>query len=459
MGYDLFFYQRKYYSKKVIIILHQFRERSSLYNIQPTGIRSKYVESLTSYIIRISYEHNITVGHLINKLIAHHINKEYLMRSGTYGGNRFYEGAKTINGYMENSEDLVKSIEKLTSRNDLSNLTLIKLRDFIPLRNLLKETLSWCPECIHNWHSNSTVYYPLIWHIKTVQICIEHRCYLIEVCPVCNKKVDILRRQMIPGYCSNCLSLLTINSKNENPDSIELSWQAFVIENIEDILTLDNDYGSTQSLRGRLLSQLNLIYDEHFSGNLSNFSKFLNIPKTTLRCWLSHDNFPTLESLLLICFKLKIKIMDLLFEREKTSGRIFQIDNLEIVKKEKQSRKPFNLISIEKKLEELLKIDPAISMSAAAIHIGHDKRVLYKNFPDLCKQLSKRYKEFVVNRSNQRIETLKEEINNAFISLTNQGIYPSRRKMELTVNKKGLLKEKVLQDYWKNLLNGSGLEE
>jgi hypothetical protein len=409
--------------------------------------------------MRISYEHNITIGYLVKKIIAHQVNKEYLIRSSIYGGNRFYEGAKTINGYMENSADLVKVMETLTSRNDLSNLTLNNLRDFIPLRNLLKETLSWCPECIHSWHSNSTVYYPLIWHIKTVKICIEHRCYLIEECPVCNKKVDILRRQMIPGYCSNCLSLLTKKSKNEKPDSIELNWQAFVIENIEDILSLDKDYGSTQCLRDRVLSQINLIHDEYFSGNLTNFSKFLNIPKTTLRCWLSHDNSPTLESLILICFKLKMKIMDLLFEREKTGGRIFQIDNLEIVKKEKQSRKPLNHISIEKKLEELLKINPAISMGAAAIHIGHDKRVLYKNFPDLCKQLSKRYKEFVVNRSTQRIEMLKEEINKAFISLTNQGIYPSRRKMEQTVNKKGVLKEKVLQDYWKNLLSGSGLAE
>lgn len=148
--------------------------------------------------------------------------------------------------------------------------------------------------------------------------------------------------------------------------------------------------------------------------------------------------------------------MDLLFEREKTSGSIFQINNPVIVKKEKKSRKPLNLIVIEKKLIELSISNPAISMSKAANIIGHDKRVLYSNFPDHCKQISKRYREYVATKSNHRIEMLKVEIDNAFISLTSQGIYPSARRMEQLVNKRGLLKEKVLQDHWKSLLSESG---
>lgn len=431
---------------------NQLNERSILYNIEPIGIGSKYVESLTSYITRIAYEHNITVGDLIKNLIALQINKKYLIRSSTYGGNRFYDGAKTINGYMENSNDLVMVMETLIFRNDLSILTLDRWRDFIPLRNLLKESLSWCPECIQSWQSGLKVYYPLVWHIRTVNICLEHNRYLLEKCQVCHKKVDILRRQMIPGYCSNCFSSLSITASSKKPELHELKWQRFVIQNIEDLLTLDTNCTQEQSFRDQILNQLNVIHEEYFSGNLSNFAKFLNIPTSTLRCWLSFKNFPTLESLLLICFKLNIKILDLLFEREKIDGSIFQINNLMIVKEEKQLRKSLDRITIEKNFEQLLISEPAISMSAAASQIGHDKRVLYRNFPEHCKQISKRYKEFEVNRSNQRIENLKREINNAFISLTDQGIYPSRRKMEQKVNKKGLLKEKVLQDYWKSLL-------
>lgn len=438
---------------------NQLSERSILYNLKPIGVGTKYVESLTSYIMRIAYEHNITIGCLIKKLIAPQVNKEYLLRSITYGGNRFYDGAKTINGYMENAEDLVKVVETLTSRSDLFGLTLNNLKDFIPLRNLLKEKLSWCPECVKIWQSNSIVYYPLIWHMKTVKVCIEHNCYLIEECQVCHKKVDILRRQMICGYCPNCFASLSVNANCERPEKFELTWQTFVIQNIKDILTLEKRSISSNSLSGQVISQLNLINEEYFAGNVSNFSKFLTIPKTTLRCWLSRENFPTLETLLLICFKLNKNILDLLFERKNTCGRIFQIDNPLIVDKGKKSRKPLNLVDIDKQLKELLISEPAISMSSAANQIGHDKRVLYRNFPDQCKQISARYREFVVNKSNQRIETIKEEINNAFLFLTKEGVYPSRRKMEQTVNKNGLLKEKVLQDYWKTLLTKNGFTE
>lgn len=440
-------------------MVNQLSERSILYNLSPISMGTKYVESLTSYIMRIAYEHNVTIGHLINKKIVPQVNKDYLTRSGTYGGNRFYEGAKTINGYMENSIDLVKVMEKLTSRSDLSNLTLYKWRDFIPLRNLLKETLSWCPECINNWQSSSKVYYPLIWHIKSVKICIEHNCYLLEECQVCHKKVDILRRQMLPGYCSNCFHSLSVNSGNEKPDSLEFDWQRFVIHNIEDILTLDNTYNSIESRKGQILNQLNIINEEYFSGNISNFSKFLNMPKSTLRCWLSYENFPTLETLLFICFKINKKILDLLFENGRTTATILQINNQIIVKRKKIARKPLDIVVIEKKLKELLRSDPAMSMSAVANKIGHDKRVLYRNFPEHCKQISKRYGDFVREKSTQRIETLKVEINNAFISLTNEGIYPSRRKTEQRLNKIGLLKEKVLQDYWKTLLIKNGFAE
>ncbi|MGE8205836.1 TniQ family protein [Heyndrickxia sp. NPDC080065] len=272
---------------------NKLSERSILYNLKPVGMGSKYVESLTSYLLRIAYEHNFTIGDLMKNLIAPQIKKKYLIRSATYGGNRFYEGAKTINGFMENSNDLVKVIETLTSRSDLSNLTLNKWKDFIPLRNLLKESLSWCPECIQSWQSGSKVYYPLIWYIRPVNICIEHNCYLLEECPVCEKKVDILRRQMLSGFCPNCFASLSVTASNAKPDSPELKWQKFVIQNIEDILTMDNTSPIIQSYRGQILNRLNIIYDENFSGNISNFSKFLNIPKSTLRCWLSNKKFPT----------------------------------------------------------------------------------------------------------------------------------------------------------------------
>jgi hypothetical protein len=54
--------------------------RSILYNIEPIGLGTGQVESLSSYLIRVAYEHNITVGHLFNKMVFPHMNKNYLER-------------------------------------------------------------------------------------------------------------------------------------------------------------------------------------------------------------------------------------------------------------------------------------------------------------------------------------------------------------------------------------------
>ena len=93
--------------------------RSDLYSIEPIGLQTELVESLSSYLIRVACEHNISVGHLFNKMIFPEMNKGYLERASAYGGNRFYEKAKTVNGYMENAVELAWTVEKLTSRDDL----------------------------------------------------------------------------------------------------------------------------------------------------------------------------------------------------------------------------------------------------------------------------------------------------------------------------------------------------
>lgn len=87
-----------------------------------------YVESLTSYISRLAKEHNIATGTLINKILFPNMDKEYLIKSAKHGGNRFYDGAKSINGYCKNALDFSKVLEVLALRNNLKGLRLTNWR-------------------------------------------------------------------------------------------------------------------------------------------------------------------------------------------------------------------------------------------------------------------------------------------------------------------------------------------
>jgi len=421
--------------------------RSILYNIEPIGIETGLVESLSSYLIRLSYEHNINVGHLVNKIVVPELHKDYLERSSKYGGNSFYEGAKTINGFTDNSTELVRILEELTTRIDLTSLTLFKLNDLVPLRNLFKETFFWCSECIKNWNNkNKSIYYPLIWYIRPVQICFEHKCYLIEECPTCFRKIDILRRQMIPGHCPNCFNFLIQDEVIKEIKNLE--WHIFVFLNIESLIELNS---SNLFAKENITKQLNCINHKLFSDNIPNFAKFLCIPKSTLRAWIKSENTPTLDGLLIICFRLNTSILEFL------SGSSLNVTISNLIEKkktdkEKVIRRRIDIVAIENCLKEVLICDPPISMAAAAKIINRDKRILYSSFPVYCKQISKRYREYINLASMQRIEELKKEIQIAFYSLVKEGIYPSSGKIQIKVNRKGLLKERILQEYWKDLL-------
>ncbi|WP_223553917.1 helix-turn-helix domain-containing protein [Lysinibacillus sphaericus] len=196
---------------------------------------------------------------------------------------------------------------------------------------------------------------------------------------------------------------------------------------------------------------------ELFLGNVSNFAELCGVPKSTLRCWLKGENAPSLNNLLLICFKLNIDILDLLLVKRKVDIDIDHINNqVSINNKKRAARKSLNFNLIEKKLNEFLIYEIPISMTAVAKEIDRDKRVLYSNFPEYCKLISERYRNYLTEKSIKRIQLLKNEINIAFDSLIDEGVYPSCGKIEKKINKKGLLREKVLQDYWKKLLMEKG---
>ncbi len=264
---------------------------------------------------------------------------------------------------------------------------------------------------------------------------------------------------MVPGYCPNCSSILAQESESKRINLEKFRWELYVYENVKDILSINHNKIDVQSFKDTFINKLKVINEERFSNNVAGFSRHLSIPKSTLRYWLYGQNFPSLDNILKICFKLNKEILDFLLESQKLDVNIFQINDKRVINnKTKQTRKPLNYDVIEKKLIEHLSTDTPISMNSVAKVIGRDKRVLYRNFPDLCKQISRRYYDYIKEKSELRIKRLKEQINLAFNELKNEGLYPSRRKIEDKINKNGVLKEKVLQDYWKFLLVQSGYE-
>ena len=179
--------------------------RSRFYNLAPIGLRSSLVESLTSYICRLSYEHHVEVGTLIQRSIASVLDKHYIADSQSRGVSSFLRSASPINGNGSMASDWVRALEELTLRVDLSLLTLIVGANALSQRDLLQPVQHWCPVCYEIWRRQGAIIYePLLWAINGITVCAEHCEPLERCCPHCSSSLPWLTWRSRPGYCSSC---------------------------------------------------------------------------------------------------------------------------------------------------------------------------------------------------------------------------------------------------------------
>src|SRR5699024_6223202 len=199
-------------------------------------------------------------------------------------------------------------------------------------------------------------------------------------------------RQIVPSYCPHCSSILDQESEINRINIKKFRLELYVYENMKDILSINHNKIDVQSFKHTFISKLNVINEEYFSNNVAGFSRYLNIPKNTLRYWLNGQNFPSLDNILKISFKLNKKDLDFILESLNLYVKICQINDRQVINnKTKTTRKSLKYDVIDRKMIEHLSTGTPISMNSITNLIGRDKRVWYRNFTDLCKQISRRY--------------------------------------------------------------------
>lgn len=190
--------------------------------MEPIGIGTPDVESLTSYITRLAEAHSVKVGTLITKEIMPLLKEKYN-----------YTFLKKFDSDIKISKEMVRVIEELTLIKNLKFLTMQTWSIVFP-QNKLCSNQSWCPICFEEQkRKNQQIYKPLIWSLISVKICLKHRTALNKKCSYCKKLVPQLAPNSRNGYCSNCNSWLG----NDN----------CIIENIDEHVNYINGIGKLLS--------------------------------------------------------------------------------------------------------------------------------------------------------------------------------------------------------------------
>lgn len=432
-------------------------KRSQFYFLEPIGIGSPYVESLTGYQERLSEAHCIYPGTLINKILVPILEKKYLLKySKECGGEGFYKDAHILNGLGNSAKEFILAMESITQRNDLRYLTLLTYSEVLTPRGLIRKAKAWCPSCYEEWRVNKQVIYqPLIWTLQVVKRCPKHFSSLKIQCPYedCNKELFVLNRRSRPGYCTKCNRWLGCDPIPHTEDSeAEKAWQNNVNENIGQLLARTPFISPPK--KENVLESITACTNNLFKGNIAAFARAISIPKNTFWGWYKGKNIPSIEMILRICYCLGMPLVD--FLAGKTLNLVpkqynrFKGSNQPI----KRSISHFDCIKSEEVLKEHLSSNKEIKpLKDIAQQLGVSKRTLYNYFPELCHSISNRHSDNQEELKKQRIAQDSLEVKNIVLKLNKEAIYPSRRMVEKFASKPAILREKAIQTAWKELLS------
>ena len=286
--------------------------RSRLYNLEPVGLGTPFVESLSGYVARLAEKHSTTIYYLLSKEISPLINKP-----GTIGQRVSFDSfAKATNGLGVIAADLVDVFERLTLRCDLRFTTMLPWSRVISSKSLTRQYRAWCPSCYEaSLTTVSGVYDQLLWSIQSVSVCAKHKRWLEHECPRCGQRQLLLSHRIQAGFCGQCHNWLG----NQQDDEIQTQGLE-MSQGIEKDLEVAEEVGKLFTVAPTLI-QSNIT--QNFTANLKvyvgNLFMGRGVPskvelpanKQTIRCWLRGTQIPSLPLLLTTCLTLQISPVEL----------------------------------------------------------------------------------------------------------------------------------------------------
>lgn len=365
---------------------------SRLYNLEPIGIRTPYVESLTSYVTRLAMAHCVDVGKLVVSVIAPLINKTSLSVG-------VYETLRVVNSTGVVAEDWVKAIGDLTLRLNLADLTMLIWRDVFSSKTLMRLTRAWCPLCYREQSKLSRENHdPLLWSLRIVTICVRHQHPLYELCPFCRKKLPAISNRSRPGHCSMCGQWLGHHpdanaSQRMRLDRETLKYQTWIVDQVGSMLARVPDLKTPPSREG-IIEAVSACIQKVTKGRIGAFvNQHKGINRTSLVVWRNGRVRPELGAIMSLCYQAEIPIKDHLLGEatpsKHTDERIRTKAN-----RSTRSLDSTELAGMKNLLQTMLGEIPPQSMTSASKRLGCDHRTIKKYYPELYDALDQQFRSY-----------------------------------------------------------------
>ena len=221
------------------------------FDVLPLHPPPEYLESLTSYLMRLAELNGISSIDGISALCFSHQDRRITRDIADYPPISF--GDLTRVGAW--TEEILRptTIFHLAAKFGRSTLPQPVSRF---LSGCVGQYLRYCPAC---FAEQRVRYYLLPWRFLMVTCCCKHKCRLLETCGHCDELIPLFRSPFTLGNCPRCRHDLKLCTATSELDEAELEVSTHVHNDIVFLLTpqlWEADSASIIKRVGRRLSHL-----------------------------------------------------------------------------------------------------------------------------------------------------------------------------------------------------------
>jgi len=354
--------------------------RSRLHSVQPIGIRTPFVESLTGYLIRLAASHAVRVSDLI----------EHELRTCI----PYFHAAAAIpcalNGVGESAQTWVSALERFTLRDDLCVLTLLPFASVLNAVGLLRQERAWCPRCYESsMAQGQEAYEQLIWCLQCVEICPLHRVPLATSCPACHRELRLVCAVSRPGFCSRCREWLGTPRRSQEK-ALATDYQIWVAQEFGNLLAVapDTKRVGKENIRRVLVNYVDLFSE----GNRIAAAEIAGCRRSSFLNWYNGATTGRIGPLMRMCYELKIPLTSLV------TGASTGLEGTASAKQAVEARRrrgiapSRNADRIRGALLLATKEQPAPGIREVAQRLGYSTPTqLYVTDSDLCKAIVRNF--------------------------------------------------------------------
>lgn len=427
-------------------------EHTRLYHLEPIGMGTPWVESLTSYVTRLAAAHSVPPRKLLVYELAPYLHraaqaKTDVLRNGAI--SRLLSFSGSLNGISSLTQQMVDGLSVLTGRNDLHCLTLLPLKEIFSQVKLLRRVRAWCPWCFANWQeAGSPIYEPLLWNLETLDICPLHGP-LSTHCPYpdCARTSVCLTAQSSVGFCARCQRWLGVppswhrKSRCFVHDPEAWKQQQRMATMLGEVLACFPLFPAPLA-RGKAMRLVTAHINESLDGDYEQAARHFGTAGTTLRCWLTGARIPQINLFLHVCLSLDVSLMALLDGSASVISFAQQpITVRDLSKRPRHVTRKFPKRRVERALQKaiLKPQDPPISLYKLAKRLGCSPERIVSYFPALSATLTAQYQAAMRHKREQTFLHQCEKVSQAMLFLHEHNIYPSRRRLKRLLTKPSII--------------------